>query len=135
LLTGSYGARSERSKCLPEGGYLSDEQRIELADLVKPAIAFGKNAGLVQRNAAAKALWAEVYPGLSEGQDGLVGVVTSRAEAQVLRLSLVYALLDCSDEIQPAHLEAALAVWEYCQRTAEWIFSNLSGNSIADRTY
>jgi hypothetical protein len=125
-------AWSVRSKCLPEGGALTENQMFDLAHLIKPAVAFGQKAGVVQRDKDAKAIWAEVYPALSEGNSGLFGAVTSRAEAQVLRLSLIYALLDCSKEIRPAHLEAALGVWEYCRRTTEWIFSDLSGNSIAD---
>ena len=49
------------------------------------------------------------------GHSGLYGAVTSRAEAQVVRLSLIYALLDCSPVIRQEHLLAALALWEYCE--------------------
>jgi DNA replicative helicase MCM subunit Mcm2 (Cdc46/Mcm family) len=77
-------------------------------------------------------LWASVYENLSEGHSGLFGAATSRAEAQVLRLSLLYALLDSSSEIQRAHLEAALAVWRYCEQTAWRVFGNRLGDSTAD---
>ena len=39
--------------------------------------------------------------------------MTSRAEAQVLRLSMIYTLADHSVEISVDHLKAALAVWNY----------------------
>jgi hypothetical protein len=55
-------------------------------------------------------VWATVYEDLSEGKAGLLGSMTSRAEAQVLRLSMVFALLDCSTTIRAEHLRAALAV-------------------------
>ncbi len=63
---------------------------------------------------------------------GLLGSVTSRAEAQVMRLALIYALLDCSPLIRPDHLLAALAVWGYCEQSAAYIFGDALGDPIAD---
>jgi hypothetical protein len=40
----------------------------------------------------------------------------------MVRLSLLYALLDCSSEIEVEHLRAALALWEYARHSAELIF-------------
>lgn len=125
-------ARSARSKCLPEGGALSNQELNALADLVRPAVRFGRAAELITRDDAARELWATVYPELSDGQPGLLGAVTSRAEAQVLRLSLIYALLDCSQEIRVRHLAAALAVWDFCEQSARWIFGDALGDPVAD---
>jgi hypothetical protein len=125
-------ARSVRSKCLPEGGSLSDRELDALAVSLRPAVEFGRVARLLRRDDAARKLWAKVYPELSDGQPGLLGAVTSRAEAQVLRLSMLYALLDCSDEIRVPHLEAARAVWDYCEKSARWIFGDALGDPVAD---
>ncbi len=62
----------------------------------------------------------------------MIGAIISRAEAQVLRLSLLYALLDRSAVIRPAHLKAALALWEYAEASARRIFSGPLGLSTAD---
>ena len=43
---------------------------------------------------AARVLWGAEYGGLTADRPGIYGAVTARAEAQVLRLSLIYALLD-----------------------------------------
>ena len=51
-------------------------------------------------------MWCAIYEKLSEGKPGLLGAVISRAEAQVVRLALLYALLDCSKLIRAEHLEA-----------------------------
>jgi hypothetical protein len=80
----------------------------------------------------ASAKWEAVYPTLSAGQPGLLGAVTARAEAQVTRLSLVYALLDGADHIDIPHLKAALAVWEYCEASAAYIFGTALGDPVAD---
>ncbi|MGA7560970.1 MAG: DUF3987 domain-containing protein [Terriglobales bacterium] len=125
-------ARCARSKCLPEGGSLNDRDLDSLAGLLRPAVAFGRAAGLVKRDDAARELWAEVYPDLSDGQPGLFGAVTSRAEAQVLRLSMLYALLECSDLIRLPHLVAALTLWDYCEQSARWIFGDALGDPVAD---
>ena len=81
---------------------------------------------------AAKQTWATVYGALSAGQAGLLGAVTARAEAQTIRLALIYALLDGAAEIDEPHLRAALAVWEYCEASAARIFGNSLGDPIAD---
>src|SRR5207253_7980306 len=52
---------------------------------------------------------------------------------QVLRLACVYALLDRSSTIGLAHLEAALALWEYAAASARRIFGERLGNPDADR--
>jgi len=122
-----------RSKCLPEGGNLDAEDFNGLVIRLHQAIEFARNAGEVTRDNQARELWRIVYPELSEGKPGLLGAITARAEAQVLRLSCIYALLDHSTTITLDHHRAALAVWNYCERSAKWIFSTATGNSRADR--
>jgi len=51
----------------------------------------------------------------------------------VLRLSCIYALLDHSTEVQRCHLEAALALWKYCEDSAEFIFGTALENQVADQ--
>jgi hypothetical protein len=96
-------------------------------------LVLGKVLGRVERDKEAKAAWAEVYPDLSNGYPGLFGAITNRAEAQVLRLSVLYAVLDSSRIIQIPHLEAALAVWQYCEASARFVFGDATGDPIADR--
>lgn len=122
-----------RSKELPEGGTVPGEDLQALANQLSTVITFARTVSEVQRDEHAKALWAKVYHDLSEGKPGLLGAVLSRAEAQVLRLSLLYALLDRSTVIRTEHLQAALAVWEYCERSALLIFGDRSGDPTADR--
>jgi hypothetical protein len=81
---------------------------------------------------AAREAWRGVYSALSKEQAGLLGAIIARAEAQVIRLALIYALLDQRTEIDVAHLQAALAVWEYCEASAAGIFGNLLGDPVAD---
>jgi hypothetical protein len=85
------------------------------------------------RDDEARALWHECYPALSQVRPGLYGAATSRAEAQVLRPSAIYAVLDCSPTIGLPHLRAALAVWDYCSASASLFFGTSTGDHTADR--
>jgi hypothetical protein len=122
---------ARRSKCLPEGG--GSYCVADLVTRLHSAIEFAQTAGKVHRSDSARELWARVYPNLSQGEPGLLGMITARAEAQVLRLSCIYALLDCSATVEVDHLRAALALWRYCEDSARWIFGTGTGNKNADR--
>jgi len=122
----------KRSKVLPEGGRI---QEVDFAPFLKrlgAVVDFAQSAGEVTRDPEARALWAQVYPKLSEGKPGLVGALTSRAEAQVLRLSMIYALLDGEKVVRVPHLLAALAVWDYCDASVQYIFGQSLGDPVAD---
>lgn len=119
-----------RSKVLPEGGGAVDWG--DLPDRLAEAIARGAARGEVGRTAAARLMWRGVYGELSEGKPGLLGAVIARAEAQVMRLALVYALLDGEAVIDTPHLSAALAVWDYCEASARFVFGESLGDPMAD---
>jgi DNA-binding transcriptional ArsR family regulator len=44
----------------------------------------------------------------------------------------LYALLDRSSVVRAEHLMAALAVWEYCEDSARFIFGEALGDATAD---
>ena len=88
-----------RSKLLPYGGHVDDAALVGLAERFAKAVKFAKNVGRVKMTDEAAKAWAEAYPELSADRPGLLGAVTARAEAQVIRLSLIFALLDSKDQI------------------------------------
>ena len=65
----------------------------------------------------------------------MAGAVLSRAEAHVMRLAMLYALMDRSDIIKKEHLLAALSLWDYSEASVNYIFGNRTGDSEADRIY
>jgi hypothetical protein len=107
-----------RSKELPFGGSLTDSEILHLGEQLKSVIDRAKPVGRMEMTDAARSKWAAIYPELSAAKPGLLGAVIARAEAQTVRLALIYALLDGADMIDLPHLEAALAVWEYCELSA-----------------
>jgi hypothetical protein len=112
-----------RSKRLPSGGSLADEELGALAMKLGTAITTARGQGALSRTADAETLWEKIYDELAEDDPGgLLGAATARAEAQVLRLSVAYALLDSSHSVDVPHLEAAYALWRYCRASAAYIF-------------
>src|SRR5262249_17987827 len=108
--------RSERD--LPDGGDIG-----VLEPFLEPlatALTFAKNAGEMKRDAQANVLWREVYPDLKRSGDAVPH--TERARPYVMRLAMLYALADCSAVIRVEHLQAALALWDYCRESARLIF-------------
>jgi hypothetical protein len=122
-----------RSQKLPEGGSLDPALLGYLADQVKAALDRARQVRVLHRSPEARELWASAYESFGDGEGGLAGAVTARPEAQALRLSVAYAALDGSEVIEVDHLEAALAVWRYCEHSALLIFGDETGDPIADR--
>jgi hypothetical protein len=121
-----------RSKYLPEGGDLDNFHLMPLLEMLEQAVNFAREVDEMKRNDEARQLWHEVYEELSTGQPGMLGAVTSRAEAQTMRLACLYALLDRSLVVRRSHLESALELWKFCERSARFIFGESLGDPVAD---
>ena len=124
-----------RSKVLPEGGKFYNLDVTPLKRKLAHAIDFARQVGEVRRDPEARAIWLDAYPKLSEGRPGMAGAVLSRAEAHVMRLAVLYALMDMSEVIRSEHLTAALALWQYVEASVEFIFGDRTGDPVADRIY
>lgn len=125
---------ARRAHVLPFGGDPSgpalDRVSEQLAAAVASARALGESR--VNFDPEAAELWASEYEDLSEGAPGMLGAVTSRAEAQTVRLALLYALSDCERSIRRPHLEAALELWRYAEASARYVFGEALGDPLAD---
>ena len=121
----------KRWQLLPEGG-----EDVDLGSIVKrlkDAVEKSKGRGRIGRDEAAKALWKKHYSLLTRKRVGLRGALLSRAETHVLRLSLIYALLDGAEAIRAEHPKAALAFWAYVENSVGHIYRNASGDAAADK--
>jgi hypothetical protein len=122
-----------RSKLLPDPPVFDGPIVEHFADEIKRVLHHACGVGLMERDTQASQLWKDIYGPLTEEQEGLLGSLTARAAPHVLRLSMIYALLDCSGYIQVEHLEAALTLWDYVERCLEYIFGNATGDPVADK--
>jgi hypothetical protein len=123
----------ERSKFIDDPTGVPDEILKPLTNRLRNAIDTARKTTLMRRDAAAAVTWREVYRELSDEKPGLVGSITARGEAQVMRLACIYSLLDSSALVKVEHLEAALALWEYSESCARFIFGDSFGDPTVDR--
>ncbi len=93
-----------------------------LAPALAQAIARAKCIAQVRWAACGAALWEKAYPKLKAVQTHMEAL--GRARSQALRLALLYALLDGSNEIREAHVTAGLAAWAYAEASARLIFGD-----------
>lgn len=126
---------AKRSQELPWGGHV-DETTLQAlaakaAHVINSASYYGK-CGWV---ADAASLWAKEYSRLSGGRPGLAGAMSARAEAQTLRIALIYAILDGCNNVDVPHLRAALEVWRYCQDSVDYCFGGTMANTTTDRIH
>jgi hypothetical protein len=125
-------ARVQRSRLLPHGATTSLAN--SLCSQVRHALDAARRIGEVKRSPAADLVWEMIYEALeTRDDDGLVGAVTARSSAHVLRLSLVYALTDGSRTIEPEHVIAAYEVWRYADASVRALWPTSIGNHLADR--
>ena len=76
-------------------------------------------------------MWVELRNRLSAGKGGgLFEDVTGRSVPQVIRLMMIYAVLDQSPVFKVEHMNAALEVWRYCEDSARYIFGDVVGDKL-----
>jgi len=114
-----------RNGKFPHPRRMSQDTVADLAGSFRKAFEHARTLEVVGwADESVKRQWAEVYDELSEGEHGVLGAMTGRSEAQVLRLAMVYALLDRKPNIESVHLDAALAFWDYCGQSAAYLFGH-----------
>jgi len=120
-----------RVRLLPEGGTPDPLAGTTLDRQLAAALAKARHAGQIELSTPARQAWREAYRQLAHPQPGIAGQLAARAEAHTIRLALLYVLLDGTRQIQPAHLNAALALWDYTQRSAAWALEHTTGDPLA----
>jgi hypothetical protein len=129
-------AMAKRTKHLPHGGNLTIND-----PTVKPLVLQAAKAlswaeareRSIDFNKAAYDMWPKLYEELGRAEDGRFGAITDRAEPQVRRLALIYAVLDQSPSVKPVHLRAASAVWRYCEDSAAYLFADAPPAGLEER--
>jgi hypothetical protein len=125
-----------RAQLLPKGGDSDPLANTGLRDWLAGVLEHARRAGELRMDLDADEQWARSYEEMSErSMDGVTGALTARAEAHTMRLALIYALLDGASSIRVEHLQAALALWDYAARSAEWALGDTTGVPLAEQLF
>jgi uncharacterized protein DUF3987 len=122
----------KRSKIIPDPTGVPDALLKPLIARLQSAFQFAQSVKQMSRDPNAAALWKSEYPKLTGERSGLFATLTERAAPQVIRLSMIYALMDRSSDILEDHLKAALAVSDYSEQSVKMIFGDATGDASLD---
>jgi hypothetical protein len=117
-----------RTQLLPFGGRVAPETLAEYQTRLLAAVEHARKTEWVWWTPVAQQIWKSAYPSLTEQRPGAIGHVVDRAAPHVLRLAMIYALLDLRNMIEPEHLQAALAIVAYSERSAKYILGDRLGD-------
>jgi hypothetical protein len=125
---------TDRSKLLPFGGNFDPAMLAALGHKTSEAAELARTRDEISFAEEAKSMWAAIYTAVEGAPPtgGLIDHLTARAAPQMLRLAMLYALLDGMAQIAAPHIHAAYALWRYCETSANYIFSDESGDHVAD---
>ena len=108
----------------------------EIRNHVTAAVQHARARGPMTLSGDARPVYEAFYRAVRTNDTaGSLGQVTARSAPHVLRLALLYALLDRGDEVDVVHVEAALALWRYCWSTARWVYGFSLGDPVADELW
>lgn len=123
---------ARRTKRISRPRRMPDDRFVPIRNGIWRRLKRAHEAGQMSFTLAAGDLWDSEYDRLTEDRPGIAGAITARGEAQVVRLSMIYALFDGKKEVDSEHIRAALAMWNYSQASAEYIFSDDAKSSKLD---
>ena len=121
-----------RSKELPFPSAPSDADLSALTAQIGQVLRLARGFGTLSLTESFRDAWREIYSDLSADRPGMVGALLGRAEAQVMRLSALFAILDRQTAIDLVHLKAGLALWQYAEHSTRLIFGDSLGDPDAD---
>lgn len=123
-----------REKLVSSPKPIPQEVKDSLAQRIAEAARFGGTLQEVKLSATAAQDWHETYVTLNEvDKSPLHEATTSRDAPYILRLALIYAILDLSSTVESWHLQAAIAAWNYCDESARQIFENVGQSKDQER--
>jgi hypothetical protein len=122
----------QRQKPLPDGGQDLPKDETAFITALQLAVAHAGRTGEIKRDMQANRFWGEIYEKLTTRPNSLFGKMTSRGDAIVCRLSMIFAIMECSSFITCEHLDAALALWNYSVGTVRFVFGDSLGDRDAD---
>jgi hypothetical protein len=116
---------------MPEGFFTEDYERL------KEALVSIQNESDVTLRLSedAQKLMEREADSIEVSDYGITTDTDNRGMSQVLRISLIFSLLDNAREVKAEHLEAAIAVWNYCKKSARWVFEDHEFSSLANKLF
>jgi hypothetical protein len=125
----------KRSKLLPDGASLDPNDKKMMIDELRQSLSFAQNCGEIKKDSKAKEYWNVLYRELAEGESGVVGSLSSRSEAQIMRMALIHALIARRSEITELDIQTAASIHQYSIDSLKYLFGERTGFQLADNIF
>ena len=124
-----------RQRLLPEGGYLDPLAGTGLEVVLRDNLQAARHAGQLRLDEQARQDWRDIYIELAstEHDDEVLAALLARAEAHVLRLAMLYALIDGRSAICSQDLVASQSLLGYAAASLAWARGQQVADSVAER--
>lgn len=132
---------ANRAKLMPNAEFLDWKKQPEILAELKAVygqyFANTDEPKRLYRSDEAQRLWTRLYTRLNDEKEilGFIDGVLVRDTSHLLKLALIYAVLDQSEKIEVVHFNAAIAVCDFCQATARWLFGERTGDRLANQIF
>lgn len=124
-------ARKRQTVKIPEA---MDYDRLRnIAHRIQSALSSYNEKSVLDFSDAGREHWLKQYEMHEPKDDGKIGAILSRSHVQIIRIALIYALLDCEKAVDVVHLKAAEALWEYSLSSVKYLFETHDQNPVERR--
>lgn len=129
---------TRRTKVLPLAESLPEHQLQEFVDALREPLEFARTEAPAEYTFSDDAwdLWCDLVEKYDRPQhSALLDHLTARARPIVRRLAVIYAVADCSDQLEVEHLHAADVLFDYSVQSVQYIFGDRIGSKLANSVY
>ncbi len=123
------------SKSLPFGGIPDWYAQEKLIINLRNVVAWAKERHVLCNRAMRVLQHGKSRYNKRDNERGITGALLQRDRTHLLRLAMIYAILDGRVCINENHLKAALSVWHYSAQTVRRLFGNMKGSTVAEKIY
>ena len=124
---------TRRQGSVPFPERLSQESRDKIEAILSKTLSVSTETREMTLSHEARDLFGQAYPLLTKERPGLYGSATSRAEAQVIRLSMIMSLMEGSSAVRLEDMIRALHFWRYAEESALFIFGDREPDQRANK--
>jgi len=115
---------ARRQKVVPFPEPIPDNDLLIFQSEIRDVVSFANRTAQITFSTDGREVWEDFYPELSESKGGFIGCVLERAPALVLRMAMLFCLVDRTNRISEEQLKTAIMLWRYCEQSAKYIFGD-----------
>lgn len=122
---------SERSQSLPDDSEPERQALDRVTGIIRSRLNDARRYQHIRWHPDGEALWRQVYDELTPTTElsSTTDALLARGAPYVRRVAMILALMDGANEVDAAHLTAAISLWRYAAATWRYVYPDTSPRS------